>query len=210
MLLGKSNKTTHTLFERRLRLKPVHASVCICSVFCAVSCVFSALNCTKRPSDQFLHAENERRSKVPDEHESDRNNHGQATYSAQHVPPPQPQNPVTPLSAASTQSTPEIEPAPTTLESKGPKSFLTKDDFLQRYAIALAVTLALCYTPFYHFRLVCGVDNFWFQSQLQAKIEPLIPYIASFCYLMVNLNPVANPIIFLWLKLQSKKAVSTH
>ena len=90
-------------------------------------------------------------------------------------------------------------------------SFLSKDKFLQRYAITLAITVFVCYTPFYNYQLMSTISDIFFNGQGLLKsihFRPFLPYFASVAFFLLNLNAVVNPIIFILLKHRSKKWVS--
>ncbi|XP_075263893.1 uncharacterized protein LOC142355699 [Convolutriloba macropyga] len=94
--------------------------------------------------------------------------------------------------------------------SRNPRcsSFLSKDTFLQRYATSLAVTMFICYSPFFNWKLISTLDGLYFGSGQgyfhSESVKWFLPYISSVTFFTLNLNAVFNPIIFILLKHRSK------
>ena len=91
-------------------------------------------------------------------------------------------------------------------------SFLAKDTFLQKYAIALAVTCFLSYTPFFNLKLITTLDSvFWGEKKGVFGLSFMtshMNFIQTVAYLNLNLNAVVNPIIFIYLRQRAKYLVS--
>ncbi|XP_075261709.1 uncharacterized protein LOC142353360 [Convolutriloba macropyga] len=75
-----------------------------------------------------------------------------------------------------------------------------RNRFMHFYAYATAITVFICYTPFFNYRLLVALDVMLFKQTILKMTSSWLPVVESVAVAICALNSVANPFFYILLK----------